>query len=69
MTYNFFLPRNTINVWKKEVDRSLVLFPKHAEYYSWKMPFKGDICEFNEKLYQPYPGVQPAGDMAAYSSG
>lgn len=63
------MPRNTVNQWKKEVDRGLVLFPKHAEYYTFKMPFKGEACEFNEKIYKPYPGTEPAVDFASYASG
>ena len=67
--FSFFLPRHTVNVWKKEVDRALFVHKNHAEYMSFKMPFRGEQADFNEKIYVPYPAPEPSADMNAYQSG
>lgn len=69
INFSYFLPRHCVNQWKKEVDRALLLHPTHAEYITYKMPFRGEMAEFVDKIYTPFPGPQPAGDMAAYTSG
>jgi hypothetical protein len=63
------MPRHCVNPWKREVDRGLLLYPNHAEYISFKMPFRGEIAEFNEKIYVPMPGPEPSCDFNAYRNG
>lgn len=65
-----FLPRNCVDVWSKEVDRSLRLSKDrnmmNAEYVTFKLPSKA--TDFQDWLYPDYPALEPTIKFDEYAA-